>query len=261
MLSEHERRECLNALANHPVLEAASSESIERMIRAAQFKKVPPGTLLIREGDVPAAVHFVLRGVTRIFHSVDDGREFTPKILSSPSHFGDVELLSGYACNNQSVETVTEALLAVIDWETVRGVLQTDHNATLGWLAGVAAQFVHTIDADRHNVFVGLEGRVANYLLSIGDVLGERVQKGLRLAVPISREKLANQVGSVKRSVLRVIQGLTQRGLLEEDGTNLVIPSPKELQRQTTLPRRLGISLSLQASNVRGLLDRGHVTK
>jgi CRP-like cAMP-binding protein len=128
-----------------------------------------------------------------------------------------------------------------VPWARIRSVLLEDHRACLGWLEGLASQFVYTIDADRHNVFSGLPGRVANVILSYAEVFGRPGKNGVELSIPLSREQLARQVGSVKRSVLRVLKSFQENGTLSNLDSRLLIRKPERLIAET-LPRRIGLS-------------------
>jgi CRP/FNR family transcriptional regulator, cyclic AMP receptor protein len=250
-IDERERPRAIQALANHPVFERATPQSIERLVRNAELSKGARGELIIREGEPPRAVTFVLEGVVRIYHVAQDGREFTPKILSAPNHFGDVELIAGHEWNGQSVELLGDGIVASIPWDTIREILLSDHAVCAAWLAGLASQFVYTIDADRHNVFSGLPGRVANVLLSYAEVFGRETKRGLEIELPLSLERISKEVGSVKRSILRVLKSFESGGLVEGGRAQLIIRSARALKEQT-LPRRLGL---MHATKPSGLLQ------
>jgi CRP/FNR family transcriptional regulator len=239
-LSAEERRRAIQTLANYALLEHAKSESVESMVGAASFSAMPAGSMLLTEGSPADRVCFVLAGVVRIFHTGPGGRQFTPKILRAPNHFGDLELLAGASINGQSVAVISDAIVAMVPWPTVRDCLLADHSLCIAWLAGISSQFLYTIDADRHHVFVGLPGRIANVLLSYADVFGRKAGRGIELEVELSREQIANQVGSVKRAVVRVVQEFMARGCLGSEGTRMIIKNRAALLRET-LPRRLGI--------------------
>ncbi|MFC1609427.1 Crp/Fnr family transcriptional regulator [Myxococcota bacterium] len=239
-LSKREHAKALQAFANYPLLEHASDSSIKSLIGAAVFQRCQKGERLLSEAQLATDVCFLLEGVARIFHQSDDGLEFTPKIMAAPNHFGDLELLARRSTNGQSVEVLSEALVARVPWGTIKEILLEDHQLCVDWLSGIASQFVYTIDADRHNVFLGLGGRVANVLLSYGHVFGQQTPDGLELDVEMSRDGLARQVGSVKRAVLRVVQAFTKRGWIDTRGPRLLIKDQRALQGQT-LSRRLGL--------------------
>ncbi len=248
-LSPADRRAAIQTLANYALLETASGESIEAIVRSASFQRMPAGSMMLVEGSPADRVCFVLRGVVRIFHTGPDGRQFTPKILKAPNHFGDLELLAGSAINGQSVAVISEATVAMVPWAVIRECLLSDHALCIAWLAGISSQFLYTIDADRHHVFVGLPGRIANVLLSYADVFGRAGRKGIELELELSREQLANQVGSVKRAVVRVMQEFVERGWLGSEGTRLVVKQRAALLAQT-LPRRLGLGHDMRVAGL-----------
>jgi CRP/FNR family transcriptional regulator len=243
-LSEEERRNAIQTLANYVLFERAGALSIECIVQNAVLEHVAAGTILLYEGCPADQVYFVLSGVVRVYHTAPDGRQFTPKIMRAPNHFGDLELLAGAATNGQSVAVVSQAVVARVPWSAIRRCLREDHLLCLAWLSGISSQFVYTIDADRHNVFSGLTGRIANVLLSYADVFGRRTRRGIALDVELSRGQLANQVGSVKRAVVRVVQDLIRRGALADEGEGLLVKDPERLLAET-LPRRIGITHSL----------------
>ena len=244
-LSAEEKRAAIQSLANYALLEQASGESVESIVQSASFSRVPAGSMLLVEGTAADRICFVLSGVVRIFHTGPQGRQFTPKILRAPNHFGDLELLAGAGINGQSVAVIADAVVATVPWCALRECLLADHALCLAWLAGISSQFLYTIDADRHHVFVGLPGRIANVLLSYADVFGRQHRSGIQLDVELTREQLANQVGSVKRAVVRVVQEFVERGWIGSEGTRLVLKQRAALLAQT-LPRRLGLGHSMQ---------------
>jgi CRP-like cAMP-binding protein len=250
-LSPADRRAAIQTLANYALLETASGESIEAIVRASSFQRMPAGSMLLAEGSPADRVCFVLRGVVRIFHTGPEGRQFTPKILKAPNHFGDLELLAGASVNGQSVAVIDDADVAFVPWPVLRDCLCTDHRLCLAWLAGISSQFLYTIDADRHHVFVGLPGRIANVLLSYAEVFGRPSHAGVELGIDLSRDQLANQVGSVKRAVVRVVQDFVARGWLASEGTRLIVKESAALLAQT-LPRRLGLHHDMRIAMIEG---------
>jgi CRP/FNR family transcriptional regulator, cyclic AMP receptor protein len=248
-----ERRSHLQKLANYALFERASASSIESLIDAAEFVRVGPQVGIIHDGQPAKNVYFVLDGVIRIYHAIPgEDREFTPKIMQAPNHFGDAEQIVGHPTHRQFVETVTESVLAIVPFSAIAELLLSDHQLCVGWLVGITSQFLSTCDADRHHVFIGVPGQVANLLLSYGQIFGEETRHGLELGVSLSREQIARHVGSVKRVVRRVVQRFVDSGWLDTSGRRLLIRDPKALEA-LTLPRRLG--LQHQASTI-GLLAR-----
>jgi CRP/FNR family cyclic AMP-dependent transcriptional regulator len=244
-LDEKERFRAMQALANYPLFGTANGRALEPLLSAARFSSARAREIVRTGVEGQATVVFVLRGAVRVFHRLDDGREFTPKFLCAPNHFGDLQPLAGLPLTIQSVEVVEEATLATVAWKTLETFLRSDHQATLAWLSGLASQFVYTIDSDRHNALTGLPGRVANVLLTYAQHFGERDRTSTVVRAPLSRDQLARHVGSIKRSVIRVIRTFEEKGLVDARGQDVVIRSSEGLA-QETLPKRVGLGHAMQ---------------
>ena len=234
------RRRALQALANYPLLEGASDQSIESLLKSARFSQAPARRAILTEGVLATDIHFVLEGSVRIFHR-HDSKSYTPKLLSAPNHVGELPLLAGSGHYAESVESVTPCLIASVPWPLLRELLRSDQGLCWGWLVGLATQFVQTIDADRHTAFVDLSGRVANTLLSYGEGMGEETRDGVFIPVPLSRTLLAQHVVSSKRAVIRVLNSFAERGWIAATGSNFILRNSKSLLRMV-LPRRLGMA-------------------
>jgi CRP-like cAMP-binding protein len=238
-LDAGEHRRALQMLANYPLFEGATASSVETIVSAARMFRSPQGARVRLEGTEIMAVHFLLDGCVRVIH--EHGRlEFTPKILAAPCHFGDLQAIAGLTTAMQSVEVVTEAIIAEVPWSAIREVLISDHPVCLAWLESFAEQFLLTVDANRHTMFSSLRGRVANVLLSYGEAVGRPASGGVELPVSLSRDQLARHVGSVKRVVIKVMQELAHAGLVDVRGSTMFVRA-EELVRET-LPRRLGLT-------------------
>ncbi len=235
-----ERIEAIQRLANYPLFDRASSRSIERVVASAQLIGADADAI-VRVGGTPEQhVTFLLSGSLRVFHRVEDGREFTPKLLIAPNHFGDLQQLAGGRAHVQSVEVVTSAVLALVPFAVLDEVLRDDGPLCRDWLSGLASQFISTIDSDRHNAFVPLAGRIDNVLLSYADAFGA-AERGKAIVVPLSRARIAKHVGTVKRCVARVLKSFEERRVIEAHERHLVLRAPDVLAKET-LPQRLGLA-------------------
>ncbi len=235
----NDARDGLQRLANHPLLAPASVASVETILKAARIAEHVPGACLLQEGADERTVKFLLRGVARIQH-VADGRLYTPKLLQAPGHFGELETLAGFGPSRQSVTAVSGCLVASVAWAVIEPLLRTDNAMCFAWLRALGQQFVFTIDADRHNVFTPLAGRMANALLSYADAFGVPERAGVLVRHTLSLQDIADTVGSVKRVVLRVLQGWAKQDVIASTPDGALIKRIDVL-RKATLTGRLGL--------------------
>ena len=239
-----ERARWANTLANLPLLENATSATVERIVSSSIFARHAPSEVVFEERERAAYAWVLLEGTVRVYQGDDRGGEYTPKIFSAPTHFGELAALAGLASYRSSVESLTACVTARIPMTVIEESLANDHALCLSWLKSVARQHSVTIDSDRQNVFGGLKSRVANVLLSYAEVFGVADQGLVGIDHPMSYGKLARQVGCTRRGVIKVMQQLERTHTVAHGEGSWAID--KARLQASLLPGRLSLASSLE---------------
>jgi CRP-like cAMP-binding protein len=243
-----ERSHWMNTFANMRLLEKASSATLEAMTAHAVFQRYAPNVLIFDEREPALFVFFILDGVARVYQGHDNGAQYTPKIFRAPTHFGDLGALAGLGQYRSSVEAITACVVARVPIEIAEQCLAVDHGLALSWLYSVARQHSCTIDLDRQNVFGTLTTRLANVLLSYGEVFGVRTGTMHLIDHALSYTKLAQQVGCHRRNAIAAIKRMVERKLVTTTSDGMMIDAQRLLAE--VLPNRLSLAHSLH--DVRG---------
>jgi CRP/FNR family transcriptional regulator len=184
-----------------------------RLERAALPLCLPAGASLLTAEGAAERVFILTRGVVRVFHSLSGGCQFTVKLLRAPSAFGVLEVLQGLPWA-ASVEALTPLEGSCVPASTFRAELAGDAGLTRGVLDDVASQFEGTIRASRALGFEGCEHRLFRVLLEYAEHFGRSCPEGLVIRYPLSRHRLALEIGAARRSVDRALAGLAADKLL-----------------------------------------------
>jgi CRP-like cAMP-binding protein len=247
--SSFERSRWMNTFANMGLLEAASSSTVERMTGAAVFQRYASSARIFDEQEPARFVFFILEGTARVYQGHANGAQYTPKIFRAPTHFGDLGALSGLESYRSSVETLTACVIARVPIEVAEACLAVDHGLSLSWLYSVARQHSCTIDLDRQNVFGSLTTRLANVLLSYGEVFGKRSGPMQLIDYALSYAKLAQQVGCHRRNAIAAIKRMVERKLLATTADGILIDTDRLFAE--VLPDRLSLAHSLHDVKLR----------
>lgn len=184
-----------------------------RLERAALPLCLPAGEALLTAGGAGEHVFFLTHGVVRVFHALSEDSQFTVKLLRAPGAFGVLEVLHGLPWA-ASVEALTPLKGLRVPADTFRAELARDPGLTLGVLDEVASQFEGTIRASRALGFEGCEHRLFRVLLEYAEHFGRPCAEGLVIRYPLSRHRLALEIGAARRSVDRALAGLAADKLL-----------------------------------------------
>lgn len=241
--TERERAEWVNVVANMRVLSEASAETVEQLIRNARFERRPAKTVVVRATDAPEHLHFLIVGTVRVFQARGE-LQYTPKILTAPTHFGELAPLAGLPHHQSNLETLTEAVTAHVPFACFEARLALDSALCRAWLYSVARQFAVTIDYLKQNVFSGLEARIGNVLLSYSEAFGQDREEGWRtVGYGLSYAELAAQTACSRRAAINVMNAMQAAGVARatDEGWHI---QPKALLEEL-LPGRLSLRYSL----------------
>jgi CRP-like cAMP-binding protein len=98
----------LTAIRECSLLNDCPEVDLKKLASAASMIHYSKGQLMLREEEVPEALHIIAGGLVRIYKLSPSGREFTIDVLSKGEIFGGMSLISGFAYSSgaQAMEEV-----------------------------------------------------------------------------------------------------------------------------------------------------------
>jgi len=184
-----------------------SRARLDALVATATYRTLPEGTTLLREGQVCAAVPFVLEGSIRVFKTSESGREITLyRIESGQSCVLSLGCGRGIAAFPANVLAERATSAAFIPSETVR-------------------EFFNEGPAFRDYVRDQYASRMAEVIELVEEIAFRRVDERLVQAladldpgdgfIATTHQELADHVGSSREVVSRILKDLEQQGALE----------------------------------------------
>ncbi|MFN7133740.1 MAG: Crp/Fnr family transcriptional regulator [Myxococcales bacterium] len=205
-----------------PLLKRCSPDTRARILEQSRLDETPPFTLVIQAGKPADAVWLVSEGVVRVFHQQEDGAQFTVKLLRGPDTFGQPEVIQGTAWA-ASVQALTPLRALMIPREAFLDALATDHGFCRAVLDDVNNKFFGTMLASRSLGFEGCKARLARVLLEYVEQFGREKDGRVVIRHPLTRERLASEIGAARRSVDRALQTFTLERVLGHEKGWLVV--------------------------------------
>ncbi|MCY1076099.1 Crp/Fnr family transcriptional regulator [Archangium lansingense] len=202
----------------------------DRLEAAALPFEHPAGVTIATASASAEGVMLLSQGVVRIFHALSPDCQFTVKLVPTPNVLGVVEVTQSSPWV-ASAEALTPLEGCLIPAPVFREALAMDHSFTTAVLADLAACFERTIRVTRTMGFDGCEQRLIRVLLEYAEHFGRPTEDGLVIRYPLSRQRLALEIGAARRSVDRALAALAARKLLSLSPKGWqVIHAPDELR-------------------------------
>lgn len=200
-------------------LTEAELESIRKLIVE---KTADRGDVLILEGDMAKALHFVVSGALKVFKTSADGKEQILNILRPVDSFNDVPVFDN-APSPVSVQALGHVALCELgrgDLEAILGKYPQIARNVINVLAGRVRHLVSLVEdlSFRHVI-----GRVAKILL-------ESAGNGGGAGARLTQQDMAAMAGTAREVVGRSLKALEDGGIIRLDRHRIVIRNKEALK-------------------------------
>lgn len=203
----------------YPVLAALSPSGRQRLLEAARWMRVPGGTCLFDEHQACEGFPFVVDGSIRVAKSAPNGRELPLYRVGA----GETCILS------------TSCLLGHEDYRA-RGV--TEGETVLMLLPQAVFEELLGERPFREFVFHLFAERIAGLMQLIEEVAFRRLDQRLAAqllgkgrTLRLTHQQLADELGSVREIVSRLLKGFADQGLVRLGREQVEILDPAGLRR------------------------------
>lgn len=194
---------------------------------SAWSRRLRSSETLFLEGDAPTSLYQVREGFLKLTWSTPGGRECISELLLPGDVFDLPSCIDGapypFSCKTLSHSA---ALLSVVS----RGALLEDPELGLR----CQARLVQQLRQQRSHPLATVERvevRITRALLWLASGARERVASGLTFPFPVTRQELAEWVGTTTETVIRVCSQLRRRGLVSFQRGSVTLLRLSELLR------------------------------
>ena len=184
--------------------------------------------MYFREGE-PAHTFFVLdTGSVKLTQLTPEGHQVVLRLVGPGDAFGGVAAFGG-ATYPVSAEAVTDSTALEWSGEVMSALMERHPKLALNALRFVAGR-LHDLQIQyRQLATEKVERRVARALLRLVQQAGRRIESGVLIDLPLSREDIAQMTGTTLFTVSRIISRFESEGLLEAGRQRVVIREPHGL--------------------------------
>lgn len=213
--------EC-ETLARSRFAKGLSPSQLEAICAAGRRASIGTGRHLCQQGDEATSFHLLLEGRAKLTQVTADGHRVLVRFLGPGDCCGIVAAHEG-AEYQASVRAVEDCVVLGWDRATLTDLLRHYPQLALNALAVLAEQCQAWQRRYREVTSARVEQRVAATLLRLARQVGRKVDAGVLVDIPLSREDLAEMTGTTLFTVSRVLSRWEQLGYVELGRQRVVI--------------------------------------
>ena len=218
----------IRQISQAAVFRELSEEARADVVALARKTVLRPAQFLFREGARAEHVYVVLSGRVKILQTSAQGQTVTLRVTGPGELLALVAALGegDYPVSAQALQTCVAARWAGRDmWNLL------ERQPRVGAAAlRLALQRLHELQKQyRELATERVEQRIARALLRLVRQAGTRVEAGVRIDMPLTRQDLAEMSGTTLYTVSRVLSAWAERGLLESKRRMITLLRPHDL--------------------------------
>lgn len=198
------------------------SEYLEKIHSISLLRKYGKGRIIFMEGEPGEAFFYVKSGLVKISKLSRDGREHILHILNEGHIFAEVTLFSK-TIYPATAEVIEEAEIGMIKNEDLEKVIMENPELSLQLIKYLNRRLEEAHVKIRNLALYDTYGRTAQALVKLAEDYGKKSSKGIELDLNISRQELANLVGTTRETVIRALTTFKKEHSIDIDKNTITI--------------------------------------
>ncbi|GET30432.1 Crp/Fnr family transcriptional regulator [Prolixibacter sp. SD074] len=219
-------------LSKFRFFQALTTDEMERLNYEKTCSFYKKGSVIYREGNRLTGFYCITRGILKIYKTGIDGKEQIIRFVKKGDIIAYRSLLSQEsACTTAKV--IEDAVLCHIPYKTLLYLIDENSKFSLAMLRIVCAELKDANDFITDIAQKTVRERLAEVLLLLKDNFDLDDNKTLQIS--LTREELANMVGTATESVIRLLSEFKHDQLIELHGRKIRIVDLPGLTRVANL--------------------------
>jgi CRP-like cAMP-binding protein len=211
-----------------PLFQALKPAEREALRPLVVMKSYEEAEVIFNEGDPAAMFHFILGGRVKVQKAGADGRDFILEIFGPGDPVGAIAAYEERDFPATAVALEASTMLSLPRQEFF-AILAANPVLARGMLLGLTRRMVELTRrlAERS---ARVEYRVARIFLALADRVGRDGAGGIQVPVSLSRQEIADMVGTTQETAIRIMSRWGKDGVVVTTDSGFVIPDRARLE-------------------------------
>jgi len=218
----------IRQLGHVPLFQGLSPDVLTRIRGRAQARAIAAGESFFHEGDAADGFFVLASGRVKLTQLTPDGHQVVLRIIGAGEAFGGAGAF-GDLTYPIGAEAVEPAVAFVWTSSEMRQLMETEPKVALNAVQFVAGRLHDLQRRHRQLMTERVERRVARAILRLAREAGRRVDAGVEIDFPISRQDIAEMTGTTLYTVSRLLSSWEDHGIVRSGRQRITLIAPQTL--------------------------------
>ncbi|AUS95593.1 cAMP-binding protein [Clostridium thermosuccinogenes] len=185
--------------------------------------------VVFMEGEPGEAFYYIKSGKVKVFTTYEDGHEHILYIFGEGDVFGEATLFNNIPYPASAV-VYEDAVIGIIKNRDLERLVKENSELSLKIIKILVSKLVFAQQKIRELTFNDVFSRTASQLIKLSKDYGNKKDIGLEIGIQLSRQELADMIGSTRETVSRVISRFKKEKAITEKNDRIVIINEEKLR-------------------------------
>jgi CRP-like cAMP-binding protein len=205
-----------------PVFRRLSPEDREKVARAAHVRRYERGSTIFEQGTPSDAFYTIAAGRVKIFKMTPAGKDLILEVFGPGDPLGAVAAYDGRPFPASAV-AMEETTCVIIPRGVFFQLLEQHPTLVRGLLLGLTVRLVELTNRLAELTGGRIESRFARLFLKLGREMGHGDRGGTFVALPLTRQELADLTGTTIETCIRIMSRWNKEDVVRTEKDGFVI--------------------------------------
>jgi CRP-like cAMP-binding protein len=194
--------------------------------------KIHKKETIFSEGDPSEWLYIVKKGKVKITKLSHEGKEIILEIISPMDFFGGIAVLRGFPYPANAV-AMEDAEVMKISRKNLLSIMDRFPSLMYCIATNIGDRIKGSHETLKSIALEKVEARIASLLLKLADKAGEKTPEGVIINMKLTKQDIAEMVGTTVETSIRTMSKLTKAGLVITKAGKIVIRDLEKLRSLT----------------------------
>jgi CRP/FNR family transcriptional regulator len=217
-------------LKSSPLYRSLAREDLERLATVSLARRYEKGESIFAEGDPSDHLFTIASGRVKIVKLLPAGKEVILEIFGAGDPLGAVVAYEGRPYPASAV-AMEDTVCIQVRRAPFFALLENHPSLLRGYLVGMANRLVELTRRIAEVTSARVETRFARLFVKLSERMGQPVEGGRFIPMPLSRQELADLTGTTLETAIRVMSRWAKTGVVETSREGFLVKDGEALER------------------------------
>lgn len=207
-----------------------SEEDLQKIADISIERNYKKNMIIFMEGEPGDAFYYIKSGKVKVYRTYEDGKEHIIHIFGEGDVFGEATLFSSIPYP-ASASVYEDSIIGFIKNSDLERLIAETPELSMKLIKILVKKLVFAQAKIRDLAFNDVFARTAAQILKLTDDYGKKTEKGVSIDIQLSRQELAEMIGTTRETVSRVISRFKKEKSITEDKDKIVVVNEQKLRQ------------------------------